>query len=85
MAKASSGLNVKALNLSRTLKRVLTYFVGPIVLFDPWLQANVQVQLIFLVVASPCHFFKTVWLCVDEFGVLGNRLVWVPVRKILHR
>lgn len=47
-------------------------------LFDPGLQANVEVQLVFLVVACPCHFFKAIGLGVDELGVLGDRLVGVP-------
>lgn len=50
-------------------------------LFDPGLQANVQVQLILLVVACPCHFFKAIGLGVDELGVLGDRLVWIPDKK----
>lgn len=50
-------------------------------LFDPGLQANVEVKLVFLVVACPCHFFKTIGLSVDELGVLGDRLVWVPLKK----
>lgn len=50
-------------------------------LLDPGLQADVQVELVFLVVACPCHLFKAIGLGVDELGVLGNRLVWVPDKK----
>lgn len=50
-------------------------------LFDPGLQANMQVELILLVVACPCHFFKAIGLGVDELGVLGHRLVRVPDKK----
>lgn len=49
--------------------------------FDPGLQANVEVQLVFLVVACPRHFFKAIGLCVDELGVLRDRLVGVPVNN----
>ena len=57
------------------------YLVGSVVLFDPRLQADVEVQLVLLVVACPCHLFKAVGLGVDELGVLGDRLVWIPDRK----
>lgn len=57
------------------------YLVGTVVLFHPGLQANMQVELILLVVACPCHFFKAIGLGVDELGVLGDGLVWVPDKK----
>lgn len=41
-----------------------------------------QVELVFLVVACPGHFFKTIGFGVDELGVLGDRLVWVPYKKV---
>lgn len=47
-------------------------------LFDPGLQANVQVELVFLVVACPCYLLKAIGFGVDELCVLGDRLVWVP-------
>lgn len=40
-----------------------------------------QVKLVLLVVACPCHFFKAVGLGVDKLGVLGDRLVGVPEKK----
>lgn len=46
-------------------------------LLDPGLQADVQVELILLVVACPSHFLKAIRLGVDELGVLGDGLVWV--------
>lgn len=57
------------------------YLVGTVMLFDAGLQANVQVKLVFLVVTCPCYFFKAVRFGVDELGVLGDRLVWVPENK----
>lgn len=54
------------------------YLVGAVVLLHPWLQANVQVKLLFLVVACPCHLFKAVGLSVDELGILRHRLVGIP-------
>ncbi len=53
------------------------YLVGTVMLFDPRLEANVQVELILLVVACPCHLLKAIGLGVDELGVLGYRLVWI--------
>lgn len=47
----------------------------------PWLEADVQIELVLLVVAGPGNLFKAVWFGVDEFGVLGDGLVWVPKRK----
>lgn len=47
-------------------------------LLDPGLQADVQVELILLAVACPSHFLKAIRLGVDELGVLGHGLVWVP-------
>lgn len=72
------------------MSRNLTYFVGPVVLFHPGLKANVQVKLVFLVVACPCHFFKTIGLCVNELGVLGDWLIWVAEERksfklIIHK
>lgn len=52
--------------------------VGTIVFFDAGLQANVQVKLVFLIVTCPCHFLKAIGFGVDELGVLGDWLVWVP-------
>lgn len=60
---------------------VWLYLVGTVMLFDPRLQANVQVELVFLVVACPCYFLKAIGLGVDELGVLGDWLVWVPDKK----
>lgn len=60
------------------LSNVWLYLVGTVMLFDPGLQANVQIELVFLVVACPCYFLKAIGLGVDELGVLGDRLVWVP-------
>lgn len=57
------------------------YLVGTVVLFNTGLQANVQVKLVFLVVARPCHFFKTIRLGVDELGVLWDWLVRVPEKN----
>jgi hypothetical protein len=50
-------------------------------LLDTRLQAYVEVELILLVVACPGHLFEAVGLCVDELGVLGHRLVGVPVNS----
>lgn len=52
-------------------------FGGAVMVSDPGLQANVEVQLLFGGIFGPGHFFKSVWLCVDELGVLRNRLIWV--------
>lgn len=50
-------------------------------LFDSGFQANVEVKLIFLVVACPCYFFKAIGLGVDKLGVLRDRLVWVTEKS----
>lgn len=61
------------------------YLVGTIVFFDAGLQANVQVKLVFLIVTCPCHFLKAIGFGVDELGVLGDWLVWVPENKSERR
>lgn len=53
------------------------HFGGPVVVTNPRLQTNVQVQLIVGVILGPGHLLKTVGLSVDELGVLWNRLVWI--------
>lgn len=52
-------------------------FGGTVVVSDPGLQANVQVQLLFGGIFGPGDFLESVWLCVDELGVLRNWLIWV--------
>lgn len=54
------------------------HFRGPVVIADPRLQANVQVQLIIRVILGPGHLLKTVGLGMDELGVLWHRLVGIP-------
>lgn len=55
------------------------HFGGPVVITNPRLQANVQVQLIIGVVLGPGYLLKTVGLGMDELGVLWHRLVRIPV------
>lgn len=50
-------------------------------LLDARLQAYVEVQLVLLVVACPGHLLEAVGLRMDELGVLGHRLVGVPVNN----
>lgn len=57
------------------------YLVGAVVLLDPWLEADVQVQLVLLVVAGPGNLLEAIGFGVDELGVLGDRLVGVPDRQ----
>lgn len=52
-------------------------FGGAVVVPDPGLQADVEVQLLFGSVLGPGHLFKTVWFGVDELGVLRNGLIWI--------
>lgn len=44
---------------------------------DPWLQPDVKVQLVSGIVFGPGHFLKAVGFCVNELGVLWNRLIGV--------
>lgn len=37
-----------------------------------------KVLLVLRVELGPDDFFKAIGLCVNEFGVLRNRKVWVP-------
>lgn len=52
-------------------------FGGAVVVSDPRLQTDVEVQLLFRGVLRPGHLFKSVGFCVDELGVLRNRLIWI--------
>jgi hypothetical protein len=52
-------------------------FRGSIVIPHAGLQANVQIQLVFGVILGPGHFLKAVGFCVNELGVLWNRLIGV--------
>lgn len=57
------------------------HFGGAIVVAHSWLQPDVQVQLVLGVVLGPGDLFKTVGLCVNELGVLGNRFVWITTER----
>lgn len=57
------------------------HFGGAIVVAHAWLQPDVQVQLVLGVVLGPGNLFKTVGLCVNELGVLGNRFVWITTER----
>ena len=50
---------------------------GAVVVPDPGLQADVQVQLLLGRVLGPGHLLEAVGLGVDELGVLGHGLVGV--------
>ena len=52
-------------------------FRGSIVIPHAGLQANVQIQLVFGVILGPGHFLEAVGFCVNELGVLWNRLIGV--------
>lgn len=54
------------------------HLVGTIIVTDTWLQANMQVLLVFRVELGPDDFLKAVWLCVDKLGILGNGQVRIP-------
>ena len=58
---------------------------GPVVVTYPWLQPDVQVQLVTGVVLGPGHLLKPIGLGVDELGVLGDGLVGVPVKNRQNR
>lgn len=55
-------------------------FCGAVVISDPGFEADVKIQLLLWCVLGPGHFFEAVWFCVDELGVLGNRLVWITTK-----
>lgn len=57
------------------------HFGGAIVVAHSWLQPDVKVQLVLGVVLGPGNLFKTVGLCVNELGVLGNRFVWITIER----
>lgn len=52
-------------------------FGGAVVVSDTWLQADVEVELLFRGVLRPGHLLKAVGFGVDELGVLRNRLIRV--------
>lgn len=56
------------------------HFVGTVVVSYSWFQADVKVLLVLRTKLSPHDLLKAVWLCVDEFGVLGHWNVWVSKR-----
>lgn len=66
---------------SRKVRGHPGYLVGAVVLFHPGLEANVQVELVLLVVAGPGNLLEAIGFGVDELGVLGDGLVGVPDRQ----
>lgn len=52
-------------------------FRGPIVIPHAGLQADVQIQLVFGVILGPGHLLEAVGFCVNELGVLRDRLIGV--------
>lgn len=56
-----------------------SYFCGSVVVADPRLQPNVQIQLVVWVILGPGDLLKAIGLGVDELGVLRHWLVRVPV------
>lgn len=52
-------------------------FRGPIVIPHAGLQADVQIQLVFGVILGPGHLLEAVGFCVNELGVLWDRLIGV--------
>lgn len=59
-------------------------FGGAVVVPDPGLQADVEVQLLFGSVLRPGHLFKAVRFRVDELGVLRNGLIWITGHTHTH-
>lgn len=57
------------------------HLVGPVVVSDTRLQANMQIMLVFGAELCPNDLFKAIWLGVDEGCVLRNRQVRIPVKK----
>lgn len=53
------------------------HFGSSVVIPDSGLQANMQIQLVLWVVLGPGHFLKAIGFCVNELGVLRNRLIRV--------
>lgn len=51
--------------------------IGTVVFLDTGFEADVEVELIFLVVPCPGHLLKAVGFGMDELGVLWNRLIGV--------
>lgn len=54
------------------------HLVGPVVVSDARLQADMQVLLVFGAELGPDDLLKAVGLGVDEGGVLRNWQVWIP-------
>lgn len=52
-----------------------------VVVSDSRFEANVKVELVLGVVLCPRYLLEAVRLCVDEFGILWNWLVWIPERE----
>lgn len=63
---------------SQKVRVLPRYLVGTVVLLDPRLEANVQVELVLLVIAGPGNLLEAVGFGVDELSVLGDGLVGVP-------
>lgn len=57
------------------------HLVGPVVVSDTWLQADMQVLLVFGAELGPDDLLETVGLGVDEGGVLRNWQVRIPGRE----
>lgn len=57
------------------------HLVSPVVVSDTRLQADMQVLFVFGAELGPDDLLKAVGLGVDELGVLGNGLVWVPDKQ----
>lgn len=56
------------------------HLIGTVVVSYAWLQSNVKVLLVLRAEFSPHNLLKTIWLCVDKLGVLGNWDVRVSER-----
>lgn len=48
---------------------------------DSRFEADMKIELVFGVILGPGYLLKAVGLCVDELGILWNRLVWIPWKE----
>lgn len=53
------------------------HFCGSVVIPHSGFQADMQVQLVLWVILGPGHLLKAIGFCVNELGVLRNRLVGI--------